>query len=121
MWMQNNLNFASDTHSRRSLVIDAKIVMAATKLTKSNFIDLSNDACKYSVQLFSSRIAKVGLNRFVSSWNAHSVPNHGIPNVLQHQRPLPRNNTPSSHGAQDAVDEYRRVIMAATKLTNDCT
>ena len=42
--------------------------------------------CKYCVHVIVSGTAKVGLQRFISSWNAHCVPNHGIPNELEHQR-----------------------------------
>lgn len=78
------------------------------QMTESNLIDLSIDSCKYSIQLIASNVAKVGLQRFIS-WNAHSVPNHGIPNVLQQQR----SGTTPVHPlelllTQDAVDEYRR-------------
>ena len=79
------------------------------QMTESNLIDLSNDASKYSVQLIASNVAKVGLQRFISSWNAHSVPNHEIPNVLQHQRtgttPVHPLELPLT---QNAVDEYRQ-------------
>ena len=78
------------------------------QMTESNFIDLNNDACKYSVQLITSNVAKIGLERFISSWNAYSVPNYEIPNDLQHQRsgtPIHPMELPLM---QDAVDEYRR-------------
>ena len=78
------------------------------QMTESNFTDLNNDACKYSVQLITSNVAKIGLERFISSWNVHSVPNHRIPNDLQHQRsgttPIHPMELPLM---QNAVDEYR--------------
>ena len=35
-----------------------------------------NYSCKYSVHLIASNVAKVGMKLFISSWNAHSIPNN---------------------------------------------
>lgn len=78
-------------------------------MTETGLIDMGDDACKYSVSLIASNVAKVGMQQFISSWNAHSVPNHGVPNDLQQQRP----GTTSIHplevpSTSEAVQQYRQ-------------
>ena len=56
------------------------------EMTESNLIDMNDESCKYSVHFIASNVAKIGMQMFIASWNAHSIPNHGIPNDLQRQR-----------------------------------
>ena len=49
------------------------------------------------------------MNLFISSWNAHSIPNHGVPNCLQQVR----SRTTTIHPLEipptrDAVEQYRQ-------------
>ena len=56
-------------------------------MTETGLIDMSDGACEYSVSMIASNVAKIGMQLFIASWNAHSIPNHGTPNNLQRQRP----------------------------------
>lgn len=79
------------------------------EMTESNLIDMNDESCKYSVHFIASNVAKIGMQMFIASWNAHSIPNHGIPNDLQRQR----SGTTFIHPSEvpttlDAVRQYRQ-------------
>ena len=79
------------------------------RMTETNLLNMQCDMSKHCIHKFIMEVAKVGLSRFIDSWNAHRIPNHGIPNDLQIQC----NGTTSIHPQEiplgdDAVQQYRQ-------------
>ena len=43
------------------------------QLEDNNVIDLSDEHLKFSISTVTIKTAKIGMDRFVSSWNCHTV------------------------------------------------
>lgn len=76
-------------------------------MSENSSINLHNEVDKFSVHFLASNICKLGLQRFIRSWNAHSIPNHGIPNDLHLQSNATTPVSPLEIWTEDsAVQEY---------------
>lgn len=78
------------------------------EMDEQGLINMQSSAMRYCVSEVLKPVAEVGMTRMLRAWNAHSVPHHGIPNVLQDQR----NGTLPMHAseilpAEEAVSLYR--------------
>ena len=89
-----------------------------TDMDNGGVINLGSDAVKFCVSIVVQAVAKVGMKRMIMAWNAHSLPHHGIPNVLQHDRhgttAMTANDIPTT---EDAVDMYRQQGGVLTDLS----
>ena len=83
------------------------------RFTGSNYIELvgylHGNGLVYHTYTHHHTSLHPRIQLFIASWNAHSIPNHGIPNNLQRQRP----GTTFIHPLElpstaEAVEQYRQ-------------
>lgn len=61
------------------------IKRAVVVLDDMGVINMNCPITVFSVSMVLMRVSEVGMNRMIQSWNSHSVPNKGVPNVLRLQ------------------------------------
>ncbi|XP_019860756.1 PREDICTED: uncharacterized protein LOC109589075 isoform X1 [Amphimedon queenslandica] len=88
------------------------------KMEENQLLDLSNTTTQYCVSYVLINTCNVGMERFVGSWNAHSIAGKGIPNNLA----LNCNTSPVPVSAVPVVDtaarEYQRDQGQLTLFSN---
>ena len=82
---------------------------ALIEMDNQGSIDMQSDTDKFCVSEIAQAVAAVGMIRMIAAWNDHSIPRHGIPNVLQDQH----NGTIQMHPTEilpmdEAVGLYRQ-------------
>ena len=78
-------------------------------MDNQGLIDMQSDTDKFCVSEIAPAVAAVRIIRIIAAWNDHSIPRHGIPNVLQDQQ----NGTIQIHPTEkppmeEAVGLYRQ-------------
>ena len=59
---------------------------AIIEMDNQGLINMQSDMDKFCVSEIVQAVAAVGMIRMIVAWNHHSIPRHGIPNVLQEQQ-----------------------------------
>ena len=59
---------------------------AILSMRERGLIDTTSEVVQFCVSTVLIRLASVGMERMIQAWNAHSIPNHGVPNLLQSHR-----------------------------------
>lgn len=62
--------------------VNYPIKWALQGMVDDDLLDIGDPVAKYCISSMAIGCARISMQRFVSSWNAHSIPNVGIPNVL---------------------------------------
>ncbi|XP_065826874.1 uncharacterized protein [Oscarella lobularis] len=72
-------------------------------LVEQDALDLTDEKSKFSVSSVAMETSKVGMARFVDSWNMHPIPGRGTPDFIWTQQnraaPIPPYAVPSLHEA----------------------
>ena len=84
------------------------IKRALVQMTELNLIHMNDNSYKYAVHFISSNVAKMGMQLFISSWNAHSIPNHRIPNDLQQRSGTTFIHPSELPSTMDAIQQYQQ-------------
>lgn len=90
---------------------------AITEKDNLGQINMQSVAVKFCVSMVVQAIAEVGMNHMIIPWNAHLIPQHGIPNVFQGKR----DGTIQMHSSEvptveDAVKLFRQQGGSLTDL-----
>jgi hypothetical protein len=95
------------------------------KLEDDGLIDINDEHFKFSISTVTINTAKVGMERFVSSWNSHCVSGKGIPNVLSQDRSnisiLASSLIPTLSEAVQSYEEHQCVLMTDLHLDWTCS
>ncbi|KAA0706776.1 hypothetical protein E1301_Tti019738 [Triplophysa tibetana] len=73
-------------------------------------LDMQDSLTQYCVSMLTCQVAEIGLDRFVQSWNAHSISGYGVPNHLALGGCPKKVSSLLLPNAVDAADCYDRIL-----------
>ena len=53
-----------------------------SEMANEDLIDMDDQCTKFCISEFAQSCCRIGIKKFVSAWNAHTIPQKGIPDVL---------------------------------------